>query len=317
MSVILDALRRRRRESPVESSTRGVPTGLGLTSAVSEVSRQRDQRFKLLGLAVVLVLVGVWLGLRFNSRDVAPSSSLEPHVAAVEPRVPTPEPRVESPKPRVQSPEPRVESPESRSPNPEPRVPSPDHFALALRYQSLGDFDRARSEYMAVLADDESNVEARNNLGLLYHSRRMTAEAIEQFRRAIQLNPRYAKAHSNLAVILTSQGRLAEARAELRTALDIETRSPDLLVNLALVEKADQHPDQAAELLLRALGASPGHAAAHYNLAVLYDERASLALAVDHYNAFLRYAGPEHGALLAQVQGRVRAIEPRLPAATN
>jgi tetratricopeptide (TPR) repeat protein len=168
-----------------------------------------------------------------------------------------------------------------------------------------------------VLAQNEFNVEARNNLALLYHGRGMTNEAIEQFHRAIQINPRYTKARSNLGVVLTSAGRVAEARAELRAALDIEPRSADLLVNMALVEKADQHGEQALELLIRALGASPGHAAAHYNLAVLYEERHSLALAYDHYNAFLKFAGPEHGTLLADVQRRVHAIEPRLQRATN
>jgi len=165
-----------------------------------------------------------------------------------------------------------------------------------------------------VLAENDFNVEARNNLALLYHGRGMTSEAIDQFHRAIQINPRYTKARSNLAVVLTGAGRLAEARAELRAALDIEPRSADLLVNMALVEKADQHAEQAVELLIRALGVSPGHAAAHYNLAVLYEERDSLALAFDHYTAFLKYAGPEHGTLLADVQRRVRAIEPRLHA---
>ena len=175
---------------------------------------------------------------------------------------------------------------------------------------------RAQSTWL-YLADDELHIEARNNLALLYHGRGMTSEAIDQFHRAIQINPRYIKARSNLAVVLTGAGRLAEARAELRTALDIEPRNADLLVNMALVESADQHPDQAVEILLRALGTSPGHATAHYNLAVLYDERAALALAFDHYNAFLKYAGPEHGARLTQVQGRVRAIEPRLQPATH
>ena len=102
-----------------------------------------------------------------------------------------------------------------------------------------------------------------------------------------------------------------------RAALDVEPRSADLLVNMALVEKADQRAERAVELLIRALTTSPSHAAAHYNLAVLYEERDSLALAVDHYNAFLKNAGPEHGTLLTDVQRRVRAIEPRLERATN
>ena len=163
-----------------------------------------------------------------------------------------------------------------------------------------------------MLAANEFNIEARNNLGLLYHRRGLTTEAIDQFRRAIAINPQYPKARSNLAVVLTDAGRLAEARAELRAAMAIEPRNVDLLVNMALVEKADRRPDQAIELLLKAIGYQPTHSVAHYNLAVLYDERASLALAYDHYTAFLKYAGPEHGALLSDVQRRLQVLKPGL-----
>jgi tetratricopeptide (TPR) repeat protein len=113
-------------------------------------------------------------------------------------------------------------------------------------------------------------------------------------------------------VALTDAGRYAEARAELRTALAAEPRNVDLLVNMALVDKADRLPDAAIEQLLRALAVQSNHAVAHYNLAVLYDEKRSLALAYDHYSAFLKYAGAEHGARLADVQRRVQAIAPQL-----
>jgi len=332
VSVILDALRRRRRESPAtQSSSRGVPAGLGLASAVSTVSRERGQRFTLIGLGALIVVVGIWIDLRFNSGLVVPQpapvqSAQAPLVSQPTQAPPATAPQANiaatpNPVPRIPNPESRVPDPGSRVPSPGSRVPSPgprvDHFALALRYQNLGDLERAREHYVAVLAADEFNVEARNNLALLYHGRGMTSDAIDQFRRAIQINPRYTRARSNLAVVLISAGRLAEARAELRAALDVEPRSADLLVNMALVEKADRHAEQALELLMRALSTSPSHAAAHYNLAVLYEERDSLALAVDHYNAFLKYAGPEHGTLLTDVQRRVRAIEPRLQRATN
>lgn len=317
MSVILDALRRRKRDSPAsESAGRGVPAGLGLASAVSTVSRQQHRRVPLIALAVLVALLGVWLDLRLNSRDATTQSApaQPPSVAAPVVLRPRETPTIPVPQARVPSPEPRIPTPEPRTPSREAPV---DHFALALRYQNLGDFERAREHYLAALARDEFNVEARNNLALLYHGRGMASDAIEQLHRAIQINPRYTKARSNLGVVLTGAGRLAEARAELRTALDIEPRSADLLVNMALVEKADRHGEQALELLIRALGVLPSHAAAHYNLAVLYEERDSLALAFDHYNAFLKFAGPEHGTLLADVQRRVRAIEPKLQRASN
>ncbi len=188
----------------------------------------------------------------------------------------------------------------------------PDHFALAVRYQSLGDFEQALTHYRAVLDQDEFNAEARNNLGLLYNARGLPADAIDQFRRAIVINPSYQKARSNLAVVLMNAGRIAEARAELRAALAADSRNADLLVNMALVEKADKQPDVALDTLLRALAIQPAHAVANYNAALLYEEKGMTGKAYDHYTTFLKNAGPEHGVLLSDVRRRIEAIEGRL-----
>ena len=120
------------------------------------------------------------------------------------------------------------------------------------------------------------------------------------------------KARSNLAVVLMEAGRLAEARAELRAAMTVEPRNPDVIVNLALVENADRHRDEAIELLVRAIGYQPTHAMAHYNVAVLYDEKNAFALAYDHYTQFLNYASPEQGELLSAVQQRLLILTPNL-----
>jgi Tfp pilus assembly protein PilF len=171
------------------------------------------------------------------------------------------------------------------------------------------------THYLAVLAADEFNIEARNNLGLLYHRQGKTIEAVDQLRRAIAINPQYVRARSNLAVVLMAAGRLPEARAELRTALAIQPRNADLTVNLALVEKADHHRDQAIELLVRAIGYQPTNGLAHYNVAVLYEEQNAIPLAYDHYAAFLKYGGADQGELLSQVQRRLLLLKPRLSSA--
>ena len=193
-----------------------------------------------------------------------------------------------------------------------PTAPEVNHFELAVRYQSLGNFEQALAHYSAVLQAQEFNVEARNNLGLLYLDRGLLTEAIDQFKRAILINPEYLRARGNLAVALMNAGRLDEARAELRAAIVLAPRNADLLVNMALVEKTARQPEQAKSTLLRALGIQPTHAAAHYNLAVLYDEAGDTAQAYDEYNDFLKNAGPEHGARLSDVRRRVDAIAPKL-----
>jgi Tfp pilus assembly protein PilF len=192
-----------------------------------------------------------------------------------------------------------------------PAAPAPavDHFELAVRYHRLGNFEQALKHYVAILEADEFNVEARNNLGLLYSERGLVDDAIAQFRRALLIDPEYLRARSNLAVVLMNVGRLSEARAELRAALSVDPRNADLLVNMALVDKADGHPEQAKETLLRALGLQPTHAAAHYNLALLYEQSGDRAKAHDHYDAFLKTAGPEHGGLLTEVRRRMDVLK--------
>lgn len=333
MSVVLDALRRSNQEAASTASPlplRPVPAGLGLTPAVASTSRVRDRRLSL--TVLVVVLLGAWAVSRLSSR-VAPSTTPAAASQHLAPKAVQPEASALNASPQSPPAEPTgvtfddgLKAEPKPSTNAELAAPAPsietpalpvNHAALALRYQNLGDFDRAREHYLTALADNEFDVESRNNLGLLYQSRFKTDEAIHEFRRAIRINPRYMKARSNLGAVLTSAGRLSEARAELNAAREIDPGNVDVLVNLALVERADQHPDQAIELLVAAVGLAPEHATAHYQLALLYDARESLALALTHYTAFLKYAGPQHAALLTQVQSRVGAIRVKLLNATH
>lgn len=232
----------------------------------------------------------------------APPAPAPPARRTVAPRAPAARPPLPAAPPRVLTAAPAIVA---------PPAPTVDHFAMAVRYHSLGNFEQALKHYLAVLETDEFNAEARNNLGLLYHERGLVPEAVDQFRRAILINPEYLRARSNLAVVLMKAGRLAEARAELRAAQAIDARSPDLIVNMALIEKADRKPQQAQELLMKAIGLQPTHAVAHYNLGLLYEEEGNRAKAADEYEEFLKYAGPEHGALLSDVRQKIDALMPR------
>jgi tetratricopeptide (TPR) repeat protein len=268
---------------------------------------------------LVVIGLGAWAAIRvsqsliMNSAAPAPSIRSSP-AARNTPPVPTPATPNQAPEqtPTSQSSPPTVVL--RSAPGAEKRAPGPEanQFDLAVRYYNLGDYDAALKQYRAVLAADRFNVEAYNNLGLLYHRRGSPKEAIEQFRRAIAINAEYPKARNNLAVVLMEAGRLAEARAELRAAMAVEPRSADVIVNLALVENADRHRDEAIALLAGAIGYQPTHAMAHYNVAVLYDEKNAFALAYDHYTQFLKYASPEQGELLSAVQQRLLILTPNL-----
>jgi tetratricopeptide (TPR) repeat protein len=345
VSVILEALRRARRGSShgsaIAPQAPSVPAGLLNTSPRqrrSAVNAAPKTRWGLLA-SVIVVAASIYAGVRFglsaaSGSTVPPVEGVQawgpppvgaPWPVAAEPEVvsmpvaPAPKPVAPAATPVDPIPAPRTapkpaDRPAPAAPTPAPSAasapaPTVDHFELALRYHGLGNFEQALTHYVAVLDADEFNVEARNNLGLLYHERGLVDDAVAQFRRALLINPQYLRARSNLAVVLMKAGRLAEARAELRAALAAEPRNADLLVNMALVDKADGHPEQAKETLLRAIAQQLTHTAAHYNLALLYEQSGERGQAYDHYAAFLKNAGPEHGALLTDVRRRMDGLK--------
>ncbi len=166
--------------------------------------------------------------------------------------------------------------------------------------------------YRTVLQQNELNAEAHNNLGLLYQEKGLTGEAIQEFERALFIDPNYVRAYNNLGVTYLGLGRPDQAAAQFRTALKIDPRSVDALVNLALALKASGRPEEARTQLLRALELDSHDAPAHYNLALLYEEVGETARAIQHYRLFLQYGGAEHARLVPDVRARVDALTARL-----
>jgi Tfp pilus assembly protein PilF len=195
---------------------------------------------------------------------------------------------------------------------PRTRSAAGDDFQLALYYQRSGEFDQSLVHYKAVLQRDELNVEAHNNLGLLYRDKGLAEEAVREFQRALFIAPRYVRAHNNLGVTLLDLGRRDAAAAEFRAVLALEPRNVDALVNLALALKAGGQLSDARGSLLHALAIDPHNAAAHYNLAVQYEETGDAARAVEHYRAFIQNAGPEYASRIPDVRVRASALEARI-----
>lgn len=88
-------------------------------------------------------------------------------------------------------------------------------------------------------------------------------EADREFRRAIDLNPRYAYAHQWYAELLYATGRYEESVSEVRRAVELEPFASILHANLALsLMLAGRYPEAEHEVS-KALEMDPGHPIAH------------------------------------------------------
>jgi Tfp pilus assembly protein PilF len=115
--------------------------------------------------------------------------------------------------------------------------------------------------------------EAYFNLGVYYNDNGRAGEAIEQFKKAIEINPRYAMAHNNLGIAYTKNGMLNEAVYEYEQALAINPRHAKAHYNLGVIYFRQGDFDRAMVKFKDAIALNPNYTEAHYNLGNTYDKK--------------------------------------------
>lgn len=87
----------------------------------------------------------------------------------------------------------------------------------------------------AATAQTSDTAKQLNLNGIKLQASGKLAEAAEQYRKAIQLNPNGAAYHNNLALVLKDLEQLENAEQEARLALKLRPKSPDYHYNLGII----------------------------------------------------------------------------------
>ncbi len=107
-------------------------------------------------------------------------------------------------------------------------------FAEAVRAEQSGRLDAALEGYEAVLALDPRHAPSAINLGTIHYGRRDFARAEHYYRMATECDACYALAFFDLGNVLDELLRIPEAIEAYRSALALQPRYADAHYNLAL-----------------------------------------------------------------------------------
>ncbi|WP_269609224.1 tetratricopeptide repeat-containing sulfotransferase family protein [Prochlorococcus marinus] len=145
--------------------------------------------------------------------------------------------------------------------------PSKDQIInQAFEFQSEGNISEAAKYYQHFINQDFKDHRVFSNYGVILRDLGKLQEAEISLRKAIELNPDYAKAHLNLGNILRDLGKLQEAEISLRKAIELNPDYAKAHSNLGNILN-DLGKSQEAEISLRkAVEIKPDLAEAHYNL---------------------------------------------------
>jgi Flp pilus assembly protein TadD len=124
------------------------------------------------------------------------------------------------------------------------------HFNLAVSFVQAGKFEEAESQYRRAIVG-RPTAETYNGLGFVLARQGRADEAVAEFRKAIEVNPKFTPAYNNLAEALVKQGKLEEAESAYRRSL---AEKPSEAVHSALgsVLRKLGKPDEAADQLGKA-----------------------------------------------------------------
>jgi len=106
-------------------------------------------------------------------------------------------------------------------------------------------------------------------IGTVYEDLGKYIEAIEIFRKVIEIKPDFADAHANLGVTLKSMGRLEEAKESYKKAIEIEPKNAGRYYNLAITLSDLGMHEEAIENYYRAIDLEPNFIEAKANLGIL------------------------------------------------
>jgi len=189
------------------------------------------------------------------------------------------------------------------------------HNNLALALAERGALEEAINRFRRAVQIDPMFVEAHTNLGNFLAAKGSAQEAIAHLLKALEVDPAFAGAHNTLGNILANRGELDEAVEHFRKGLQANPKSAMINYNLGRALAKQGNLPEAMAHYRKALEINPADADVHNNLGLLLADRGSLDQAIEQFHQALRVS-PSYSKAYFNL-GKVSVQQNRLDDAIN
>jgi len=111
------------------------------------------------------------------------------------------------------------------------------------------------------------------NMGYVFTEEKRYAEALQEYRAALEEEPRFIRARFDIGVVYLMMGRHEDARSAFIEILKIAPRYTEVWVHLGNVYFEENKYSEAIASYRKAIAINPRHTLAHYNLAITYSRK--------------------------------------------
>jgi serine/threonine-protein kinase len=126
-----------------------------------------------------------------------------------------------------------------------------EHFRRGNELIQAGELEKAVDEYKRALEMEPGNVDALTNLGVVYYNLGQLDDAVEQYSKALEVAPDDADIHSNLAAAYVQMNQLDKALEQYLTAVEKNAELAEAHFGLGVVYLQLNEKEKAIEAFER------------------------------------------------------------------
>jgi len=161
------------------------------------------------------------------------------------------------------------------------------HCMAGYDFERKGQLDQAIESYKKALEVWPEYAHAHYNLGHVYRRQKKLDLATQEFQRAIDGDPRYPGAHYNLGLLYAEADQLDLAAQCFTTSTTINDKHPGSWEELGNVRLRQGNAGEARKYLQRAIELEPNLASAHNSLGIVYAQSGQMDQAIASFERAL------------------------------
>jgi tetratricopeptide (TPR) repeat protein len=154
-----------------------------------------------------------------------------------------------------------------------------NNMGTALQKQNR--LEEAIEAYKKAIELRPDYAEANNNIGVALQAQNRPEEAIEAYKKAIELRPDDANTYYNMGIALQAQNKLEEAIEAYKKAIVIMPDDANTYYNMGIALQAQNKLEEAIEAYKKAIAIKPDDANTYYNMGIAFKEQGKLEEAVE------------------------------------
>ena len=154
-------------------------------------------------------------------------------------------------------------------------------------YGKQGNLTQAISDYTKAIEINPKYTEDYYNRGNTYEKQGNLTQAISDYTKAIEINPKYTAAYCNRGNAYQTQGNLKEAISDYTKALEINPNFAGVYINRGDVYQTQGNLPLAIADYNKAIEINPNFAGVYTNRGNVYQTQGNLPLAIADYNKAL------------------------------